>query len=143
MPQQSSRQISIEFSIESWRLTDISIRIQKLIFDVVKFMKPISKNSKPTGIQSLNHEDHEYEMIVTYKDPSYETRYLGLLKKGRTYMFGENPADILSTHCGHTQLWLHIKPLLFLDGEQKQDSTNDRSHYDVIMVEVEGSDTNI
>ena len=91
-----------------------------MIFDVVKFMKPISKNSKPTGIQSLNHEDREYGMIVTYKDPSYETRYLGLLKKGRTYMFGENPADILSTHCGHTQLWLHIKPLLFWMGSNSK-----------------------
>ena len=30
----------------------------------------------------------------------------------------ENPADILSKHCGYTQLWPHIKPLLFWMGSE-------------------------
>jgi hypothetical protein len=28
-----------------------------------------------------------------------------------------NPADILSKHCGHLEAWPHIKPLLFWCGE--------------------------
>ena len=28
-----------------------------------------------------------------------------------------NPADVLSKHCGHPQLWPHIRPLLFYSGE--------------------------
>ena len=28
-----------------------------------------------------------------------------------------NPADILSKHCGHPQMWPHVRPLLFYSGE--------------------------
>ena len=31
-----------------------------------------------------------------------------------------NPADILSKHCGHPQLWPHVKPLLFYSGETSE-----------------------
>ena len=29
----------------------------------------------------------------------------------------DNPADILSKHCGHPQMWPHVRPLLFYGGE--------------------------
>ena len=31
-----------------------------------------------------------------------------------------NPADILSKHCGHPQLWPHVRPLLFYSGETSE-----------------------
>ena len=31
-----------------------------------------------------------------------------------------NPADVLSKHCGHPQLWPHIRPLLFYSGETSE-----------------------
>ena len=29
----------------------------------------------------------------------------------------DNPADVLSKHCGHPQMWPHVQPLLFYSGE--------------------------
>jgi len=29
----------------------------------------------------------------------------------------DNPADVLSKHCGHPQMWPHVRPLLFYSGE--------------------------
>ena len=31
-----------------------------------------------------------------------------------------NPADVLNKHCGHPQLWPHIRPLLFYSGETSE-----------------------
>ena len=40
------------------------------------------------------------------------------------YKKGEdNPADILSKHCGYPQLWPHVQPLLFCRGDPS--GTND------------------
>ena len=32
----------------------------------------------------------------------------------------QNPADILSKHCGHLQMWPHVRPLLFYSGDPSQ-----------------------
>ena len=32
----------------------------------------------------------------------------------------KSPADVLSKHCGHPQMWPHIRPLLFYSGDTSE-----------------------
>ena len=54
------------------------------------------------------------------------------------HIFGvDNPADVLSKHCGYPQMWLHIQPLLFWVGMPKEGNEKENSDGKVKVERIE------